>query len=283
MKKRQPHIKTDISTHPVQNLFTYFIFAVDVAKSKWRNLKDCFTKHLKSTKTTTGQISSKYLHWHWAKHMEFMKPYLNFASKNPNMELQSTAHVQDPQSNSKLQGSQSSSDFQATLLGLDIQRTHMNLNIQGNHQSGSDVRGTQSNSNVQGTQSSSDVQGEQSNLSAQGILLRSHGDSQRRRHRTPASSISKNIFLNTDKIIQYFENNKRNDYDATELILLGYAKSIKQFSVQGRARIKMNIAKIIMEEEIAHFEERDNMFVVNQSSKITHTSRNSLSPNHNAQ
>lgn len=204
------------------------IYIVEVAKNKWKNLKDCLTKHLKGTTTTAGQASTKYVHWQWAKHMAFMKPHLNFASTNTNVEQQSSSDVQDSQLRSDAQGNQPSSS------------------LQGTH-------------------------------------ARSHRHSQRRRQ---ISSDSENTpFSHTDRIIQYLEN-KKNNCDATELIFKGYARLIKQFSIQRQARIKMNIAKMIAEEEVAHHEET--MSRMNQPSPhyppspVGNTSRSSFSPNQNA-
>ncbi|XP_041985497.1 uncharacterized protein LOC121737832 isoform X6 [Aricia agestis] len=194
---------------------------VEDAKSEWKNLKDCFTKHHKGTKSTTGRAPAKYFHRQWAKHMDIMKPHSSFASTITNLEQQS------------------SSDAQSTHSCLSLQRTQ----------------------------------------------ARSHGYSQRRRQ---ISSDSKNTFSNTDRIIRYLENKKSN-FDATELIFKGYAKSIKQFSIPRQARIKMNIAKMIAEEEVAHYEET--MLRFNQPSSnyllspvgAANTSRSSISSDHNAQ
>lgn len=47
-----------------------------VAKNKWRHLRDCYGKYLRSQLDATGQCNKKYKRWTWAKQMDFLKPYV---------------------------------------------------------------------------------------------------------------------------------------------------------------------------------------------------------------
>lgn len=59
-----------------------------------------------------------------------------------------------------------------------------------------------------------------------------------------------------DKILQYLEKKSvYESFDAIEYLFLGYAKTVKSFSPQRQITVKMKIAKLIMEEEIEHYEE----------------------------
>ncbi|CAH1378441.1 unnamed protein product, partial [Tenebrio molitor] len=53
----------------------------DTLKKKWKNLRDCYAKHLRSEVVThTGQerkILDRYKTWPWAKQMEIFKPFCN--------------------------------------------------------------------------------------------------------------------------------------------------------------------------------------------------------------
>ncbi|KAL2735535.1 transcription factor Adf-1-like [Vespula squamosa] len=47
-----------------------------VAKNKWRHLRDCYGKYLRSQSDATGQYNKKYRRWTWANQMDFLKPYV---------------------------------------------------------------------------------------------------------------------------------------------------------------------------------------------------------------
>lgn len=47
-------------------------------KKKWKSLKDCYIKHLRSEQDITGEKSKlldRYRAWPWANHMAMFKPY----------------------------------------------------------------------------------------------------------------------------------------------------------------------------------------------------------------
>lgn len=70
---------------------------------------------------------------------------------------------------------------------------------------------------------------------------------EKRKHNT----LSSNAPSSLHKVPEYFQNKRgRYDDDATELILLGYAKTIKTFSLKIEAKTKFQIAEIIMRQEI---------------------------------
>uniref|UniRef100_A0A1A9VCV8 MADF domain-containing protein n=1 Tax=Glossina austeni TaxID=7395 RepID=A0A1A9VCV8_GLOAU len=48
--------------------------SVDASKRKWKNLRDSYTKYLRSFRVGT-KTSKKYQYWAHADHMEFLKPY----------------------------------------------------------------------------------------------------------------------------------------------------------------------------------------------------------------
>lgn len=63
-------------------------FAGDDLKKRWKNLRDCFSKYLRSEKTRTGQAAkgvSRYKTWPWAHYMEMFRPFLQFAQTYTNV------------------------------------------------------------------------------------------------------------------------------------------------------------------------------------------------------
>lgn len=47
-----------------------------IAKNKWRHLRDCYGKYLRSQSNVTGHCNKKYKRWTWANHMDFLKPHI---------------------------------------------------------------------------------------------------------------------------------------------------------------------------------------------------------------
>ncbi|TMW40621.1 hypothetical protein DOY81_014300, partial [Sarcophaga bullata] len=47
---------------------------VDASKRKWKNLRDSYTKYLRSYRVGT-KTAKKYQFWAHAEHMEFLKPF----------------------------------------------------------------------------------------------------------------------------------------------------------------------------------------------------------------
>lgn len=58
-----------------------------------------------------------------------------------------------------------------------------------------------------------------------------------------------------DSLINYFQTKKKTDMDATELLFLAHARTVKTFSGKRQAITKMKIAQVIMEQELQHQEE----------------------------
>ncbi|XP_028131407.2 uncharacterized protein LOC114327103 [Diabrotica virgifera virgifera] len=57
-------------------------------KKRWKNLRDCYAKYLRSEKTRTGQqakTTTRYKSWPWAQHMEAFRPFLQFAQTESNI------------------------------------------------------------------------------------------------------------------------------------------------------------------------------------------------------
>lgn len=47
---------------------------VDTCKRKWKNLRDSYTKYLRSYRAGT-KASKKYQSWAHAEHMDFLRPF----------------------------------------------------------------------------------------------------------------------------------------------------------------------------------------------------------------
>lgn len=60
----------------------------DDLKKRWKNLRDSYSKYLRTEKTRTGQemkCLDKYKTWPWAKQMEFLRSSLQFSKTETNL------------------------------------------------------------------------------------------------------------------------------------------------------------------------------------------------------
>ncbi|CAG9795238.1 unnamed protein product [Diatraea saccharalis] len=60
-----------------QNRKKEIVIAGDAVKEKWKNLRDTYKKHKKSTDTTSKLAVKKLKNWVWASHMQFLDGYIN--------------------------------------------------------------------------------------------------------------------------------------------------------------------------------------------------------------
>ncbi|CAL1671958.1 unnamed protein product [Lasius platythorax] len=186
---------------------------------KWKNIRDSYAKYLRSIKTKTGQSAKRYKNWQWAKQMEAFKPYLSFANTVSNVSCSHTQEVSNDDSSEH-----------------DSDTKRQNENALDNQPNEDDIENSQNNAEY--ATSSAGKQANKPN----------------RKRNTPSSSIPSSV----DKVLQYFQNKRgRYDFDATDLILLGYAKTIKTFSLERQAKTKLQIAEIIMRQEIEHQREQE--------------------------
>ncbi|VVC40408.1 MADF domain [Cinara cedri] len=85
----------------------------DLLKSKWKNLRDTYQKHLRANKLTKGQSVNEtknknlatYKKWQWASHMEYLKEHLSFAETISN--VHEPAQDEDNETNDLLNSTES--------------------------------------------------------------------------------------------------------------------------------------------------------------------------------
>ena len=77
-----------------------------------------------------------------------------------------------------------------------------------------------------------------------------------KKQKTTKSSTTK-ATSSVQSVISYFENKKTSETkDDVDLLFLSYAHTIKKFSGKRRAETKLQIAQIISQQEIMHYEEQ---------------------------
>ncbi|XP_050305347.1 uncharacterized protein LOC126742654 [Anthonomus grandis grandis] len=183
----------------------------DDLKNRWKNLKDCFSKHLRSEKTRTGQAAksiSRYKAWPWAQHMESFRPFLQFAVTDSNI----------ADTNIGVSEEIEASDVQN-------EATQMTENIL--------------------SEASTDQE-----TSKQISCHNRRPEKKRKSMELPApknsSSADKVI-----KYLNERHSDIKSNCNSIDLTFQGYAASVKRLSNRRQTVIKFKIAKLIMEEELA--------------------------------
>lgn len=186
-------------------------------KKKWKNLRDTYSKFLKSVKSTTGQSAKKnYSNWQWAKHMESFKPFLAYAKTDTNLEPLQVRQLDEAEND------------------LDY-----NEELSAEPHSGIENEDT-GNTTFEFESSRSPTTEKTATPQVQWSKKRKLCDQT----------------SNVDKVVQYLENKRRpTDMDGTELLFLSYAKTLKTFTPRRQATTKMKLAQIFMEQEIEQGEE----------------------------
>ncbi|KAJ8954766.1 hypothetical protein NQ318_014873 [Aromia moschata] len=203
----------------------------DEVKKKWRNIRDCYQKHLKCLKGTSNDPGSaakrSYKNWYWAKQMEFFKPYLSSSSLevpprdiNGGTNLEGVNHP--PEDLSPL--TDSLDDYFSEICQSPASEENIKAEIHDEdaYAQRDRMRNEERVTELlisRGTQTKRDIAKEKPTLDHIFDILKS-----KRRYTDPP--------------------------DATDLIFLGYAGIIKTFSAKRQAIVKMKIGQIIMQEEI---------------------------------
>lgn len=189
-------------------------FSGQEVKKKWKNLRDCYAKHLRAEKTRTGQAAktlNRYKTWPWAQQMSFFSPFLQFASTESNISI--------PDS----------------VLNSEVDESESILTEED--------EGTQ-----QAEVISSHLQPGQESFSRPAYPL-----SSRIRKRKHGGETSPQPSSSVGQILNYLENRpiENSAYDDVDLLCMGYAKTIKKFSPRRQTVVKFKIAEILMQEELA--------------------------------
>lgn len=194
----------------------------DILKNKWRNLRDTYGKHLKSVSPYAGpNVKKSYKHWQWANHMEYFKPYLSYSYLTTN-----EPEIIDVDNDTSSNVISVNNDYNESQATYDQQPQEQ----QQQHRYGQ----IQSVSSV--------IEQEIDFLPIMCKTTKQHDE--RYKMMDIIQPMDDNL------LHRYNENIHRSlELDATELIFLGYAKTIKTFSPRRQARMKMKLAQIITEEE----------------------------------
>lgn len=66
-----------------------------------------------------------------------------------------------------------------------------------------------------------------------------------------------------EKVLEFLGKRNSSNNDPTEQLFIGFAKSVKTFSMRRQTWVKMKIAQLILEEELKDWEERSSVITRN--------------------
>ncbi|XP_063393495.1 uncharacterized protein LOC134678739 [Cydia fagiglandana] len=205
--------RKDLSEALWEEIADTFDLDVQILKVKWKNLRDCFKKHIRA-QTDNSKAVSSYKYWHWAKYLEFLRPHIR-----SNTEV--VYHTEDDH-NTK--------EYSENIINIKLEEAdHTNF--------GSDFDATECNSKQptknKGKHSTNNFGSDSDNLEC---VIEQPNRKKRR--------------INSDPNMKSQNNRELHEFDDIELIFLGYAKTVKKMPLKRQISVKMKIAKIMMEEEL---------------------------------
>lgn len=196
-------------------------------KEKWKNLRDTYKKHKKSLKTSSGQAAKKLKNWVWAAQMQFLDGSITMRTTE-DTPLNSSS-ISTPTNNSSGSISFISTATQnSTCTSTPTQIPSTPTTAQ----------------NIDAVVSS--------HLTEESTQQEDIGNSRRKRRNQDPS----------DKIIDYLKSksSKRNEgqkLDKTDYLFLNYADTFKSFTPRRQAMVKLDLAKLFTEAELANMDEVD--------------------------
>ncbi|GLH13638.1 Uncharacterized protein GBIM_18169 [Gryllus bimaculatus] len=207
------------------------------AKKKWKNLRDTFAKSMRSTQTKTGQAAKSGKKWVWADQMQAFLPYLAFATTTSNVSETDSENVNLNSHSTEENASQSVEIVDEAAGAENVVETD---NTEITAKTRSSVISADIPPRILQPVSDIPISAPATDASRRQKLGR------KRRSESPSC---------VSEIIQYFESKQETECDATDCLFLAHAKTVKTFSRQRQAIIKMKIAQLIMEQELLHLEE----------------------------
>ncbi|CAD6996274.1 uncharacterized protein LOC105664883 [Ceratitis capitata] len=233
--------------------------SVDETKKRWRTLKDCYSKYLRSG-TTKNRFEARYKSWRWSGHMNFFKSYM---LHNDSADGDESLLEKEPQ---KRKSEQTSSD-------IKIQPSKKKFKQNNEDEFIDEVYDDQTHTFKKKTliaeikgEIDEEVQQEIDDESYQVIAsaITDYENPSTEWDELANESESEDIGRNsTTKSIASVEHDNYIDplvgknFDGLDMTFLGYAGSIKKLTPRRQSLIKFAVAKMIMREELSQQNEKE--------------------------
>lgn len=172
---------------------------------------------IRINKTKTGQAAKQSKKWQWSEHMEIFRPFLTFAKTSSNV----------PEYLSETESTEA----------LNVNDNTQETNINQETETGDFFETLESNAVIRTDDNTTPSRTSKKQKSTKSS--------------TPKATSS------VEAVISYFKNKKTTETnDDLDLLFLSYARTIKKFSGKRKAETKLQIAQIIAQQEIMHYEEQ---------------------------
>ncbi|XP_067618200.1 uncharacterized protein [Eurosta solidaginis] len=219
---------------------------VDAAKKRWRTLKDCYSKYLRSG-NTSKRLEARYRSWRWARQMNYFKSHMLHTDGN-NSEEAISRNSRKEKSNRRRTNATSNRIIKKRFKGhfeedrRSQERSRLKTNVKS--EPALEVKKAQKD----------EALNDPFNDPYQAITY-DLSDYVEDTQQLETETTDVNITTNTKSSSYQNENSKDplmgGNFDGIDLTFLGYASSIKKLSLRRQSLIKFTVAKLIMQQELA--------------------------------
>jgi len=204
-------------------------------------------RHIKTNKTKTGQAAKSGKKWQWADQMEAFCPFFSFAKTSSNVsEIPKTNYDTNVQYSENIHKEDSQPQLPENNSDLDTIDTECEETTSQNP----------SFINLATTSESAPALDSTAPSFSTSTPTRKR---KRKNESRPTSSV--------ESLINYFQNKKKPEMDAIDLLFSAHARTVKTFSKKRQAIAKLKVSQVIMEQELQNLEEQssaqqnqDNLF-----------------------
>nr|XP_014097047.2 uncharacterized protein LOC106622412 [Bactrocera oleae] len=233
---------------------------VDDTKKRWRTLKDCYSKYLRSFRTS-NRFEARYQSWRWSEQMDFFKTFM--LHNDSNDDDQSTFQKKAEKRNYDKR----MNDYQTHIVKNNFKnRTNVDISqevyvkssrLNKMESPSNQIKGELDEVDDETYQAIASAVSDYGNTSGDWDGLMNDPDNEEILHNSTTKSI---ISIHDEKYLDPLEGR---NFDGIDLTFLGYASSIKKLTPRRQSIIKFAVAKLIMREELAQQNDNEKTYLHN--------------------
>lgn len=191
-------------------------------RTKWKGLKDGYTKYKKQVKGSTGSAKT-YTNWCWGPHLLFLDNFIK--------QRESTSNISTASQETSASSILSPSQPIPTMPLLQLQQ---------------DNETSQDNNNILEEISPTPATPTPLPSTSMSTSRTSHRTSEPSRSRAVATKPDEDV----EKILNFMRSKRIKQSDAIDDLFMSYAKTFKTFSIQTQTMLKVEMAKLFADAEL---------------------------------
>ncbi|XP_018789425.1 PREDICTED: uncharacterized protein LOC108969268 isoform X1 [Bactrocera latifrons] len=235
-------------------------FSVDDTKKRWKTLKDCYSKYLRSFRTS-NRFEARYQSWRWSEQMEFFKPFMlhndRYDGDQDTIRNKAKKRNYDGRLNDYQTHIVKNNLKSRTKLDISKEMYVRSLQFDKTQSPSNEIKGEIDEIDDEDYQAIASAVSDYGNTSGGWDELMDEPDNEEILYNSTTKSITS---VDQDKYIDPLGGRY---FDGIDLTFLGYASSIKKLSPRRQSIIKFAVAKLIMREELAQQNDNENHYLHN--------------------